>query len=128
MKKKSLVGLGVLLALASSGVFADIVLKSATEVEGTWKLDHTKVSATAKESLPREDTWVFKNGKLTIQHIPREGTYYDQPPVNYEIVEGKLKVSLVGGSRFELYTVVEKTATNMVLKGKFGSYSYYVKK
>lgn len=128
MKKMIVVGTSLLLALASSGVFADIVLKSGTEVEGTWKLDHTKVSATAKESLPREDTWIFKNGKLTIQHIPREGSYYDQPPVDYEVVDGKLKVALVGGSRFALYTLVEKTPTTMVLKGKFGSFSYYVKK
>lgn len=112
----------------TSAVYADITLQSKEEVEGTWKLESSKNSLTDKSAVTREDTWVFKNGKVTILHIPREGKYYDQPPVNYEIEDGKLKIALLGNSRFDLFTLVDKDDKNMTLKGKFGGYYYFVKK
>jgi hypothetical protein len=106
---------------------ADVVLKSNDEMQGIWKLQTTKNSLTDRHPVSREDTWEFKDDKVTISHIPREGTYYDQPPVPFEIAEGKLKVTVLGGSRSELYTVVEKSDKNMTLKGKFGDYYYFIK-
>lgn len=128
MKKTNLAAMLLILSVFASAVYADITLQSPAEVEGTWKLDHSKNSLTDKDSVPREDTWVFKNGKVTILHIPREGKYYDQPPVNYEIEDGKLKIALVGNSRFDLFTLVEKNDNSMTLKGKFGGYYYFIKK
>lgn len=128
MKKTNLAAILLILSAFASAVYADIALQSPAEVEGTWKLDHSKNSLTDKDSVPREDTWIFKDGKATILHIPREGKYYDQPPVNYEIDDGKLKVALVGNSRFDLFTLVEKDANSMTLKGKFGGYYYFIKK
>ena len=49
-------------------------------------------------------------------------------PVPYEIVDGKLKVMVLGGSRFDMFTVVEKGDNTMTLKGKFGDYCYFTKK
>ncbi len=120
----------ILLALSAftGAVYADITLQTKQEVEGTWKLQSTKNSLTDKEAIPREDTWVFKDGKVTILHIPRDGKFYDQPPVNYEIEDGKLKIALVGNSRFDVFSLVEKDDKNMTLKGKFGGYYYFVKK
>ena len=120
----------VLLGLSVSGsaVYADVIMQAKEEVEGTWKLQTTKNSLTDKHPINREDTWVFKDGKVTILHISREGTFYDQPPVPYEIESGKLKVAILGGSRFDLFTVVEKDDKNMTLKGKFGDYYYFNKK
>jgi hypothetical protein len=112
----------------TSAVYADITLQSKEEVEGTWKLQHTKNSLTDKDAVEREDTWVFKDGKVTILHIPREGKFYDQPPVNYEIEDGKLKIALVGNSRFDVFSLVEKDDKSMILKGKFGGYYYFIKK
>jgi len=97
-------------------------------VEGAWKLQYTKNSLTDKASINREDTWIFKDGKVTILHIPRDGIFYDQPPVNYEIEDGKLKVALVGNDRFDVFSVVEKDDKSMTLKGKFGGYYYFTKK
>lgn len=108
---------------------ADVELQSKEQVAGTWKLQSTKNTASEKEvAMPREDTWVFKDGKVTILHIPREGKYYDQPPVNYDVEEGKLKVAQVGNSRFDFFSLVEKTDNKMILKGKFGGYYYFEKK
>lgn len=128
MKKINLAAMLLLLSAFASAVYADITFQSKEEVEGTWKLDHTKNSLADKESIPRVDTWVFKDGKLTILNIPREGKYYDQPPVNYEIENGKLKIALVGSGRFDIFSLVEKGDKSMTLKGKFGGYYYFIKK
>lgn len=128
MKRINLAAILLILSAFTSAVYADITLQSKKDVEGTWKLESTKNSLTDKESIPREDTWVFKDGKVTILHIPREGKFYDQPPVNYEIEDGKLKIALVGSNRFDIFTLVEKDDKNMTLKGKFGGYYYFSKK
>jgi hypothetical protein len=128
MKKINLAAVLLGLSLFGSAVYADITLQSKEEVQGTWKLQYTKNSLNDKQAIDREDTWVFKDGKVTILHIPREGTYYDQPPVAYEVEDGKLKVSIIGSSRFDLFTVVEKDDKNMTLKGKYGDYLYFNKK
>ena len=128
MKKMNLAAVLLGLSLFGSAVYADVTLQSKDEVQGTWKLQSTKNSLNDKQSIDREDTWVFKDGKLTILHIPREGTYYDQPPVVYEVEDGKLKVAIIGSGRFDLFTVVEKDDNNMILKGKYGGYYYFTKK
>lgn len=128
MKKINLAALLLGLSIFASAVYADVELKSKDEVVGTWKLQHTKNSLTDKQAIDREDTWVFKDGKVTILHIPREGKFYDQPPVNYEIEDGKLKIALVGNSRFDVFSLVEIDDKTMTLKGKFGGYYYFTKK
>ncbi|MFA5919701.1 MAG: hypothetical protein WC856_00220 [Methylococcaceae bacterium] len=128
MKQINLAAVLLVLSAFGSAVYADVALQFKEEVQGTWKLQYTKNSLTDKQAIDREDTWVFKDGKVTILHIPREGTYYDQPPVPYEIEDGKLKVAIIGGSRFDMFTVVEKDDKSMTLKGKFGGYYYFNKK
>lgn len=128
MNKLTLAAWMIGFTVFGTAVYADVTIQSPSEVNGTWKLDSSKNSLTDKQVLPREDTWVFKDGKVTILHIPREGKYYDQPPVAYEVEDGKLKVANVGNSRFENYTVVDLDATKMTLKGKFGGYYYFSKK
>lgn len=118
----------VLLALASP-CFADVPLQSIQDVQGSWKLEYTKKSANSQETIKREDTWTFNAGKVTITHIPREGTYYDQSPVNYEVEDGKLKVSILGRSdKFDVFSLVEKDDKTMTLKGKFGDIYHFNKK
>lgn len=129
MKKINQASLLFIASIFATGVFADIDVQSKDEVVGTWKLESAKNTTSEKEvPSPREDTWVFKDGKLTILHIPREGKYYDQPPVVYDIEEGKLKVAQVGNSRFDFFTLVEKTENSMILRGKFGGFYYFKKK
>jgi hypothetical protein len=128
MQKINLAAVFLVLSVFVSAVYAEVSLQSKEEVQGTWKLQYTKNSLTDKQAADREDTWVFKDGKVTILHIPREGIYYDQPPVSYDVEEGKLKIAMIGSSRFDLFTVVEKDDNNMVLKGKYGGYYYFNKK
>jgi hypothetical protein len=128
MKYISLIAVLLGLSVFGLSVNADVVLQSKDEVQGTWRLQTTKNSLNDRRPVMREDVWDFKGDKVTITHIPREGTYYDQPPVAYDVVEGKLKVDILGGSRFDLFTVVEKGDKKMTLKGKFGDYYFFDKK
>lgn len=121
--------LALVLSVVASQAFADVPLKSGDEVQGSWKLEYTKKSATTQETIKREDTWTFGAGKVTITHIPREGSYYDQSPVNYEVENGKLKISLLGRSdKFDIFSLVEKDDKTMTLKGKFGDIYHFNKK
>lgn len=108
--------------------YADIALESKDDMQGTWKLQYTKNSQTAKETMPREDSWTFKGGKVTITNIAREGSHYDQAPLNYEIENGKIKIPFVGRSGFDVFSLLERTDDSMTLKGKFGEQYYFVKK
>ena len=102
-------------------------LQSREQVQGLWKLQSVKNSITDKQAIYREDTWVFNDGQLSILHIPREGTYYDQAPVTYDVEEGKLKIGIIGSNRSELFAVVEITKSTMTLIGKFGGYYFFTK-
>lgn len=128
MKKISFLSVLLALCLFATAGYADITIESKDDIQGTWKLQYTKNSVTAKETIPREDTWIFKDGKVTILNIPREGTHYDQAPVSFELENGKLKVPYIGRSGFDTFALVEKTDTTMTLKGKFGEHYYFVKK
>ena len=129
MKKIKLASILLGLSLYASLGFADVAIQSSDELIGSWKLEYTKKSATSTDTLAREDTWSFKEGKVTITHIPREGTFYDQLPVAYEIENGKLKVSLLGRSdKFDVFSLVEKDDKSMTLKGKFGDIYHFIKK
>lgn len=129
MRKSLRWTVAVLAMSAMAGVaLADIELQSKNDIQGTWKLLYTKNSATAKQTIPREDTWVFRDGKLTILNIPREGTHYDQQPVDIEIDNGKLKIPFVGRSGFDTFALIEKDDKTMQLKGKFGEVYFFGKK
>jgi len=113
----------------SSLAHADVPLQSTAELQGSWKLEYTKKSVNTTETLKREDTWTFKDGKVTITHIPRDGTFYDQTPVNYEIESGKLKISLLGRSdKFDIFSLVNKDDKSLTLKGKYGDIYHFNKK
>lgn len=117
------------LSLFASAVMAEVTLGSAQDLQGSWKLDHTKKSLTSLDEIKREDTWEFKGDKVTILHIPRDGTYYDQLPVVFQVENAKLKIALLGRSdKFDEFSLVEKTDKTMTLKGKFGDVYYFVKK
>ncbi|MGR9100828.1 MAG: hypothetical protein ACU826_09710 [Gammaproteobacteria bacterium] len=129
MKKRILTLFFLGLSIFASLVYADIALKTSEEVEGAWKLENTQESKAASEIIKREDTWTFKGGKVTISHIPREGSYYDQSPVDYKIEDGKLKISILGRTgRYETFSLVEKDENNMILKSTYGTIYRFKKK
>ena len=109
--------------------YADAAFQSSDDVLGNWKLEFTKKSLTVTENIKREDSWSFSNGKVTITHIPRDGAYYDQTPVNYEVEGGKLKISLLGRpGKFDVFSLVEKSERSMTLKGQYGDIYQFSRK
>ncbi|MGD0961085.1 MAG: hypothetical protein ABSB19_14865 [Methylomonas sp.] len=129
MKNLSLAVIYVGLSLFSHLVFADIPIQSNADVQGNWKLEYAKKSVTSEDIMKREDSWAFNNGKVTITHIPREGVFYDQTPVDYVIEGGKLKISILGRpDKFDIFSLLEKDDKSMTLKGKFGDVYHFIKK
>jgi hypothetical protein len=129
MKKFSLAVLVGGLSLVSSLVFADPAFQSTADVKGNWKLEYTKKSVNSEEVNKREDSWAFTDSLATLTHIPREGIFYDQPPVPYEIENGKLKISILGRpDKFDVFTLLEKDDKSMSVKGKFGDVYHFIKK
>ncbi|TAK63524.1 hypothetical protein [Methylobacter sp.] len=131
MKKiKLLLALSLLFGLSSLAVFAD-TLSSDKDLIGSWFLEYTKKSPEDSEKKPMGMTWVFSNNQLTQKDIPQvRGNPYDAPAVDYIVEDGNLKVSILGrAGKFDVYSLVEKTDTAMVLKdNKYGTYMYFTKK
>ena len=112
----------------STSSFAEGVL-SDQSIQGTWALEYTKKDVKVASKVTREDSWVFNNGTVVIKHIPREGGYYDQLPVKYEIEDDKLKVGILGrAGRFDKFTLVDIDDKSMTLKAKFGDIYQFIKK
>lgn len=129
MKKISLTMMVLGFLMFTPLIHADVTLQSGSEIQGVWKLDYTKKSMASTDEIKREDSWEFKGDKVIITHIPREGTFYDQLPVAYEVEGGKLKIAILGRSdKFDIFTLVEKNDKNMTLKGKFGDVYFFSKK
>ena len=129
MKKIKMLTVLTSILVLSSNTYAEDVLTNQS-IQGTWKLDYTKTSQKSKEQIEREDTWVFNNnGTVVIKHIPREGGYYDQLAVNYDIKDEKLKIAILGRSgKFDSFSLVSMDEKNMTLKARFGDIYQFVKK
>lgn len=117
------------LLMLTSNLYAESTQPLNDDIRGEWILEYTKKSGRVEDLLPREDTWVFKKDKVTIKHIPRDGGYYDQLPVNYEMKDGKLKVGILGRmGRFDTFALLEKDDKHMTLKTRYGDIYQFVKK
>ncbi len=131
MKKiKLLLTLSLLFGLFSAPLFAE-PLNSDKDLLGSWFLDYTKKSPEDTEKKSMGMTWVINNNQLIQKDIPQvRGNSYDAPAVNYVIEDGTLKVNVLGrAGKFDIYSLVEKTDTAMVLKdNKYGTYMYFTKK
>jgi hypothetical protein len=129
MKKITMAVLLVVMPLFTFPAFADLAFKSANDVQGNWKLEYTKKSVSSQETDKREDSWAFNGNLATLSHIPREGIYYDQPPVPFVIEDGKLKISILGRpDKYDVFTLLEQDSNSMTVKGKFGDVYHFVKK
>ena len=127
MKKITIATLLSTFFLVSGNVSAESTSLTNKNIQGSWSLEYTKQ---ADNTVKREDTWVFNdNGTVTIKHIPREGGYYDQSPVKYEITDDKLKVSILGRSgKFDTFSLIKKEGKIMTLKARFGDIYQFIKK
>ncbi len=129
MKKLKLAVILSSFLAVSTSVFAEGSLSNQS-IQGAWALEYTKQSVKSGSTVIREDTWIFNNdGTVVITHIPRNGGYYDQLPVKYEIEDNKLKVGILGRSgRFDNFSLVDIDDKSMTLKARFGDIYQFIKK
>jgi hypothetical protein len=130
MKKIKLLLAASLLGLSCMTAFAG-ALTSNKDIIGSWFLEYTKKSPEDTEKKPMGMTWVIDNSQLIQKDIPQvRGNPYDAPAVDYIVEDGNLKVSILGrAGKYDVYSLVEKTDTTMVLKdNKYGTYMYFTKK
>ncbi len=130
MKRINVAAIVTSLLLVSGNVFSEGTPLTKENIQGAWALEYTKKSVKSDDSFTREDTWVFKNnGTVVIKHIPRDGGYYDQLPVSYEIEDNNLKVAILGrAGRFDKFTLINKDDKSMTLKARFGAIYQFAKK
>lgn len=130
MKKITAATLLSSILLISGNLYAENTSLTNQNIQGSWTLEYTKQSIEAIKIVKREDTWIFNdNGTVTIKHIPREGGYYDQSPVNYEIEDDKLKISILGRTgKFDKFSVINKEEKTMTLRARFGDIYQFIKK
>ncbi len=130
MKKLAITALLSSTLLIGGNVYAESTSLTNENIQGSWVLEYTKQSEKSIKTIKREDTWIFnKDGTVTITHIPREGGYYDQFPVKYEIEDNKLKVSILGRmGKFDKFTLINKEDKVMTLKARFGDIYQFIKK
>ena len=130
MKKITVATLLSSILLLSGNLYAESTSLTHKNIQGSWTLEYTKQSVKAIKTVKREDTWIFNdNNTVTIKHIPREGGYYDQSPVNYEIEDDKLKVSILGrAGKFDKFSVINKEDNVMTLRARFGDIYQFIKK
>lgn len=116
--------------LISGNLYAESTTLTNENIQGSWDLEYTKQSEKTEIKVKREDTWTFNdNGTVTISHIPREGGYYDQSPVSYEIEDNKLKIAILGrAGKFDKFSVINKEEKVMTLKARFGDIYQFIKK
>ena len=130
MKKINAAAIVTSLLLVGGNVFAEGSSLTNENIQGAWTLEYTKKSEKAEDTFKREDTWVFNsNGTVTIKNIPRDGSYYDQLPVNYTIEDNKLNIAILGrAGKFDKFTLINKDDKNMTLKARFGAIYQFAKK
>jgi hypothetical protein len=129
MKKITVSAILSSVLLFNGNLYAESTSLTNQNIQGSWTLEYTKKSKKSEEKIKREDTWVFGKSTVTIKHIPRDGSYYDQTPVSYEIEGDKLKVSMVGrAGKFDSFSLVNKEEKIMTLKARFGDIYQFIKK
>ena len=129
MKKLIVTAVFSSLLMLTSNSYAESTPLLTDDIRGEWVLEYTKKSEKSEDLFEREDTWKFTDDKVIITHIPRNGSYYDQLPVNYEIKDGEIKISILGRTgKFDKYTLLAKDEKNMTLRTKYGDIYKFMQK
>lgn len=120
---------GLLLTLlVSFCASAEVVLNSASDVVGTWKLNSSSPRREG-EKRPANATWEFRNDGTLVTTAVDSRTKGGEftVTVKYHIKDGKIISNQPGRSRKIIYTVEEKDEHQMVLHGGMDAYLFFTK-
>ncbi len=107
---------------------AEIVLTDASELIGSWKLNHTSPKLDGKKR-PSSQEWEFRSdGTLvsTASDKRTKGTFTVSVP--FEITDGKIVTGVAGrpGKKVS-YTLIKKRDHEMILKGGADGFLFFTK-
>jgi hypothetical protein len=108
---------------------AEVQLKDASEVVGTWTLESVAPSLT-KAKIPENRTWVFgSNGVIVTSGFNRHFNREDTQQFNYSVVNGRISADIPGRpGKKEDFVVYEKNAESMTLQGGSEGFYFFKKK
>lgn len=112
-----------------SAAWADIPLKDASEIQGSWLLVSV-APGLEKPKIEENRTWEFRaNGVAFTSGFNRHLGQNDTREFKYTVVDGKIKAEDPGrpGKTLE-YSVYEKTGDSMILKGGIEGVYFFKKK
>lgn len=129
MKKHLLKICSALILTMSAFAAQALEINSEADVAGTWELQATARSLDGPQSGSNKETWIIQNGKLEMKGLVKpRGDAYDVPVMDVSFESGKMRIPVMGrAGKFRDYTLEQKTADSMVLKGSEG-YLFFRKK
>ncbi|MDD2767276.1 MAG: hypothetical protein PHT19_01000 [Methylococcus sp.] len=130
MKRFStLAGIALFAGLSAGSAFADITLKDASEIVGSWQLE-TVSSSIKGPRIEENRTWEFRaDGVIVTSGYNRHLKMNDVHEWKYQIVNGKISADDPGRpGRTIDYSVYEKTGDSMILKGGIEGFYFFKKR
>jgi hypothetical protein len=110
--------------LTNTVVYAGPVIKSRSEIVGTWLLEWTALKKDRRGGNKEEATWDFRpDGTVVISGYNKFLKHTTTFNKGYEIVEESV-IEVKDDTETTEYKVVEKGSDEMILKGPFGYYFF----
>jgi hypothetical protein len=108
---------------------AEVQLKDASEVVGSWVLESVAPSLT-KPKVAENRVWEFRaNGVIVTSGFNRHFGREDSQQFNYAIVNGKIQADNPGRpGKKEEFVIYDKTADTMTLQGGMEGFYFFRKK
>lgn len=115
-------------AMVSVSSMAEIPLKDASEIVGTWRLESV-APALDKPKIEENRTWEFRgDGVIVTSGYNRHFKMNDRHEWTYRVAQGKLVIDDPGrlGKTID-YAVFQKDANAMTLKGGIEGFYFFKK-
>jgi hypothetical protein len=117
-----------ILGMAATIARADVPLKDASEIAGTWKLESV-AAALDKPRIEENRTWEFRtDGVIVTSGYNRHFKTEDRHEWTYKIINGKIAADDPGrpGKTID-YTVYKKEGNELILKGGIEGFYFFKK-
>lgn len=108
---------------------AEVALKDATEIAGTWTLEAVAPSL-SKPKIPEQRTWEIRtDGVIRTYGYNRHIHQNDEYQQKYTLQDGKIQVEWPGRpGKFITYSVYEISGDSMILQGGIEGFYFFKKK
>ena len=121
-------GLAGLISSGAVTAWADIPIKDASEITGTWNLESV-AAGLDKPRIAENRTWNFRSdGVIVTSGYNRHLKTQDRYEWTYKIINGKILVDDPGRSGKTIdYSVYKKDGNELILKGGIEGFYFFRK-